>query len=92
MIKQNTWPSILLTLLALAIVYGMGTTFFTLELERLMERTITPHIAASSGVEEMSREIYSGIDRFMAARHVRAIGYACIALVVFLALVGKGVT
>jgi len=88
MSKRNTWPSILLTLLALAVVYGVGTTFFTIELERLVERTITPHIAASSGVEEMNREIYSGIDRFMAMRHVRAIGYACIVLIVLLALVG----
>ena len=45
--KQINWKSIFLTLLALAIVYGVGTTFFTIELERLVERTITPHIQAS---------------------------------------------
>ena len=88
MMKRNTWPSILLTLLALAIVYGVGTTFFTIELERLVERTITPHIAASSEVEAMNREIYSGVDRFMASKHVRAVGYACFALVILLAVVG----
>jgi protein-S-isoprenylcysteine O-methyltransferase Ste14 len=77
-----------LTLLALAIVYGVGTTFFTVELERLVERTITPHIAASTGVATMNREIYSGIDGFMASRHVRAVGYACFGLVVVLVLLG----
>jgi protein-S-isoprenylcysteine O-methyltransferase Ste14 len=88
MFERNAWPSVLLTLLALAIVYGVGTAFFTIELERLVERTITPHILASPEVAEMNREIYSGIDRFMASKHVRAIGFACIALVVLLALAG----
>jgi protein-S-isoprenylcysteine O-methyltransferase Ste14 len=86
--KRTAWPSILLTLLALAIVYGTGTTFFTLELERLVERTITPHIASSSEVASINHEIQSGIDQFMASRHVRTIGYACVALLVLLALVG----
>ena len=88
MIKRGAWPSVLLTLLALAIVYGAGTTFFTLELERLVERTITPHIASSAEVVSLNREIQSGIDQFMASKHVRAIGYACVALLVLLALVG----
>jgi protein-S-isoprenylcysteine O-methyltransferase Ste14 len=86
--KERKWPSIVLTLLALAIVYTMGTTFFTIELERLVERTITPLVATSSGVRVVSREIYSGIDQFMASRRVRVIGYASFALVVLLALVG----
>jgi protein-S-isoprenylcysteine O-methyltransferase Ste14 len=77
-----------LTLLALAIVYGVGTTFFTVELERLVERTITPYIAGSSGVAAMNQEIYSGIDCFIASKHVRMVGYTCLALVVFLALAG----
>ena len=88
MTKRGAWPSVLLTLLALAIVYGAGTTFFTLELERLVERTITPHIASSAGVVSLNREIQSGIDQFMASKHVRAIGYSCVALLVLLALVG----
>ena len=88
MIKRGTWPSILLTLLALAIVYGVGTAFFGIELERLVERSITPHITTSPGVATMNREIYAGIDRFMASKQIRAIGYACFALVVLLALVG----
>ena len=86
--KRHTWLSVILTLLALAIVYGIGTTFFTVELERLVERTITPHITGSEDVADMNREIYAGIERFMASRHVRAIGYACLATVVLLALVG----
>jgi protein-S-isoprenylcysteine O-methyltransferase Ste14 len=88
MTRQSTWPSIVITLLALAIVYGVGTTFFTVELERLVENTLTPHIAASPGVSAMNREIYAGIDRFMASKHVRAIGFTCLGLVVLLAIVG----
>jgi len=88
MTDRGVWTSVLLTLLALAIVYGVGTTFFTIELERLIERTITPRIAASPDVEAMNREMYSGIDRFMASRYVRVVGYACFALVVLLAMVG----
>jgi hypothetical protein len=87
-IKKRTLPSVVLTLLALATVYGVGTTFFTVELERLVERAITPHIAASSDVEAMNREIFSGIDRFIVSKHLRAVGYVCFALVVLLALVG----
>ena len=72
--RRSIWPSAVLTLLALAIVYAVGTTFFTLELERLVERTITPHIARSAGVATLEREIRSGIDGFVASRHVRIIG------------------
>jgi protein-S-isoprenylcysteine O-methyltransferase Ste14 len=89
--KPSTWTSVVLTLLALAIVYGVGTTFFSIELERLVERTVTPHIRTSSQVAAINREIHSGIDRFMASRHVRAIGYACLALVVLLALAGLAI-
>jgi protein-S-isoprenylcysteine O-methyltransferase Ste14 len=39
-------------------------------------------------VSDMTREIGSGVYRFMAARHVRLIGYASLAAVVLLALVG----
>jgi len=88
MLKQRAWLSVALTLLALAIVYGIGTTFLTIELERLIERTITPHIVSSPGIADMNREIHSGVSRFMASKHVRAIGYVCLALVVLLALVG----
>jgi len=86
--KQRSWAPVLLTLLALAIVYGVGTTFFTIELERFVERTLTPHIVASSGVDALNDEIGSGIYRFMENRHVRAIGYTCCALLVILSLVG----
>ncbi len=86
--KQINLPSVLLSLLALAIVYAVGTTFFAVELERLVERTITPHIAASPEVAALNRDIYAGIDRFMVSQHVRLIGYACVALVILLALLG----
>jgi protein-S-isoprenylcysteine O-methyltransferase Ste14 len=88
MVKKNSWFSILLTLLAMAIVYGVGTTFFTVELERLVERVITPHIESSSDVAALNREIYSGIDQFMFSNHVRVIGYFCIVLIILLTLVG----
>jgi protein-S-isoprenylcysteine O-methyltransferase Ste14 len=88
MYQRINWPSIFLTLLALAIVYGFGTAFFTIELERLAERTITPRILASSEVDTLNREIYSGIDQFMVSKHVRAIGYTCGGLMILLAVAG----
>ena len=86
--QKINWPSIFLTLLALAIVYGVGSTFFTIELERLVEHTITPHIEASSEVESISREIYSGIDTFMASKSVRVVGYTCVGVMILLAMIG----
>jgi protein-S-isoprenylcysteine O-methyltransferase Ste14 len=88
MLKRGTWISVVLTLLALAIVYSTGMTFLTMELERLIERRITPRIMANPEVAEVTQEIGSGVHRFMVAKHVRAIGFACLALVVLLALVG----
>jgi protein-S-isoprenylcysteine O-methyltransferase Ste14 len=86
--KRSRWPATVLTLLALAIVYGVGTTFFTLELERLVERTVTPCIVASSDVEAINREVYSGLDAFITGKHMRAIGYTSFAALVLLALAG----
>ena len=88
MYKRVNFSSVILTLLALAIVYGIGTTFFTIELERLVERTITPHIEISPDVAAMSQEIYSGIDQFMASKHIRLLGYTCFALVILLTFLG----
>ena len=82
------WPSILLTLLALAIVYGVGSAFFVVEIERLIERSITPHILASPGISILGQEIFSGVDEFMTSNHIRLIGYTCIAVVILLGLVG----
>ena len=81
-------PSALLTLLALAIVYTVGLTFVTVELERLVERTITPIILESRGVAEINREIESDLDRFMRSNHVRPIGYSCLAFVIILTIAG----
>lgn len=86
--KQIKWPSIFLTLLAVAIVYGVGTTFFTIELERLAESTITPRIEDSPQVDTLSRQIYSGIDHFMALKNVRVVGYTCVVLMILLAMLG----
>jgi protein-S-isoprenylcysteine O-methyltransferase Ste14 len=86
--KRINWLSVILTLLALAVVYGIGTTFFIVELERVIEATITPHILASSKVSALNHEIYSGIDQFMASKHIRLIGYACVSLIVLFAFVG----
>jgi len=86
--KRINWPPIFLTLLALAVVYGVGTTFFTIELERFVERTVTPHIVASPEVDKLNREIFSGIDQFMASNHVQVIGYTCVVLMTLFAITG----
>jgi protein-S-isoprenylcysteine O-methyltransferase Ste14 len=88
MMKQLNWPSLLLPLLALAVVYGVGSTFFTVELENLLERTLTTRITQSPMVSDLSHELYSGVDEFMASNHVQLIGYGCLALMILAGLVG----
>ncbi|HUX76962.1 MAG TPA: DUF1295 domain-containing protein [Anaerolineae bacterium] len=80
--------STFLTLLALAIMYTMGLTFMTLEVERLLERTITPIILESSGVAEINRAIECDVEGFMNSNHVRLIGYGSLTLVIVLTIVG----
>jgi protein-S-isoprenylcysteine O-methyltransferase Ste14 len=87
-VKRHAWFSVVLTLLALAIVYSTGMTFLTMELERLIEHRVTPRIISNPEVADVTQEIGSGVYRFMAAKHVRTIGYASLALLVVLALVG----
>lgn len=82
------WSSALLTLLALAIVFVVGATFINIEIERWVERTLTPHILASRGIEVMNREITSDLEGFMASRHIRLIGYVCLIAIIFLTLLG----
>ena len=86
--KQIHWSSFILTLLTLTIVYTVGTAFFNIELERLIERTITPHIQSSTDVEILSHEIYSGVDQFLASNKIRVIGYICLLLLILIALIG----
>lgn len=86
--SRPLWSSVLLTLLALTIVYVVGTTFFNVEIERLVERSITPRILTSRGVEVMNREITSDLEGFMASRNIRPIGYACLIAIVLLTLLG----
>ena len=88
MAKKANWSSILTTIIALAIVYGIGTTFFTIEIERLIEQTITPRIVANQTVSELNGELYSGIDQFMESRHVRLIGYICLVTIVVMSALG----
>ena len=88
MTKQLPLSAALLTLLSLAIVYGLGTTFINVEIERLVENTITPYNLASDGVEQVNREIFTDIDQFMNSRHIRVIGYSCFGLMIVLALSG----
>jgi protein-S-isoprenylcysteine O-methyltransferase Ste14 len=85
---RRALPSVVLTLLALAIVYAMGLTFVTIEVERLVERSITPLIHQSPGVAEMNRAIQSDVEEFMSSNHVRLIGYGSLALVVILTIAG----
>ena len=80
--------SAFLTLLALAIVYTVGLTFVTIEVERLIERTITPVIRASPVVAEINRAIASDVEGFMGANHVRLAGYSCLLAVIILTIVG----
>jgi protein-S-isoprenylcysteine O-methyltransferase Ste14 len=89
MLRRQQWISIGLTVAALAITYGLGTTFLTMELERIVENTLTPHIQESSSIEAVGRAIFSGgVDRFMASNHVRLIGYGCMGIVLLLTIVG----
>jgi hypothetical protein len=88
MVNKANWPSILATIIALSIVYGIGTTFFTIELERIIERTITPKIIANQTVSNLKGELYSGVDQFMELRHVRVIGYTCMVVILALSILG----
>jgi protein-S-isoprenylcysteine O-methyltransferase Ste14 len=85
---RQVWSAAVITLLALTIVYVVGATFFNVELERLVEHTITPHILASRGVEVMNREIYSDLEGFMAEKRIRLVGYAFLVTMILLTLLG----
>lgn len=89
MLRRQQWPSVLILLSALAMVYVVGTTFFNIELERLVERTITPHIAGSRRISMMNRRIFNeGVQTFMQENHVRAIGYGCMGAILLLTISG----
>lgn len=78
----------ILTLLALAVGYSLGMSFFTIELERLVERTLTPAIRESAGVAAIGQEVQSSPYGFVRSHRVQLIGGACLALILVLALVG----
>jgi protein-S-isoprenylcysteine O-methyltransferase Ste14 len=77
-----------ITLLAMTIVYVMGMTFVTIEIERLVERTITPHIRSDPGVTSMQRAIFNDLEAYMQAHNVRLIGFTCLGIIVLLTLAG----
>lgn len=77
-----------LTIAALTIVYALGMTFVTIEIERFVERTITPQIRSNTNISAMQRAIFTDYEAFMQSHYIRAIGYACLGLVILLTVVG----
>lgn len=93
MVKKNWSPNQILgptfiTLIALAIVYAFGMTFVTIEIERFIERTITPQIRSNINITAMERAIFTDYGAFMQSHHIRIIGYACLGLVILLTVIG----
>ena len=77
-----------ITLLALTIVYVMGMTFVTIEIERFVERTVTPYIRSDPGVASMQSAIFTDFEAFMHTHNVRLIGYTCLGVIVLLTVAG----
>jgi protein-S-isoprenylcysteine O-methyltransferase Ste14 len=88
LMKKNPGPSIVLTLLGLAIWFTLGLTFISVELERVIESTLTPRIRSNPQITQVTRQVESDIETFMQARHIRLIGYACLAGLVLLIIAG----
>jgi protein-S-isoprenylcysteine O-methyltransferase Ste14 len=86
--SKARYTVITLSLLALAVGYTIGTAFFTIELERLFERTLTPAITESSGATALSQAVMASPDAFMQSNSVRIIGGVSLALIIALTLVG----
>jgi protein-S-isoprenylcysteine O-methyltransferase Ste14 len=86
--RSKVSRSVVLTLLALAIVFAEGLTFVSIEFERLLERTLTPVIQRNFDAPKVERAILSDVDGFMSANHVRLIGGLCLAALVLLIVVG----
>jgi protein-S-isoprenylcysteine O-methyltransferase Ste14 len=87
-LSKETLSASFITLLALTIVYVAGMTFVTVEIERLVERMLTPHIRSDPGIATMQRAIFSDVEGFMQSHNVRLIGYVCLGLIVLLTLAG----
>lgn len=77
-----------LTIVALTIVYAFGMTFVTVEIERLIERTITPQIRSNTNITAMQHAIFSDYEAFMQSHYIRVIGYACLGLVILFTVIG----
>jgi protein-S-isoprenylcysteine O-methyltransferase Ste14 len=74
-----------LLLVLLAVVFTVALTFATLEAPRVLNRVIRENLDVPDLHPVIEPEL---IDEFMSRNHVRAIGYACLAVVVFLMVVG----
>ncbi len=74
-----------LFLVSLAIVFTVGLTFATLEAPRVLDRLVSRFI----DVPEFHPAIEpDAIEEWMSSHHVRAIGYACLGLLIVLILAG----
>jgi len=88
MADRRVCTPVLLTLLALTVVYAVGTTFLKVlhypagEVDRANDHTSN---RGQPGVEAMNRENIPGTDGFTTSMHVRLVGYARFARVVLLA-------
>lgn len=93
MLRRNRSPGKIfvpafLTIVALTIVYALGMTFVTVEIERFIERTITPQILSNANINAMQHAIFTDYEAFMQSHYIRVVGYACIVLVILLTVVG----
>ncbi len=86
--KTKALPSVIITLLALAILFTTGVTFVSIEFERLLERTVTPLIRKNFDTPEIEQAIRSDVEGFMSSNHVRVVGYVCLTLLIILIIVG----
>jgi protein-S-isoprenylcysteine O-methyltransferase Ste14 len=82
-VKTKEWHSVVLTLLA--IVFTVALAFATVELPRQLGRLIRDNFDLPDFHPVIEPEL---IEQFMDANHVRPIGYACLAVVVVLMVVG----
>ena len=74
-----------LLLVLLAVVFTAALTFATLEAPRVLNRVISENLEVPDLHPVIEPEL---IEEFISRNHVRPIGYACLAVVVFLMVVG----
>jgi protein-S-isoprenylcysteine O-methyltransferase Ste14 len=79
---------VLITLLGLAIWFTLGLTFVSVELERLLERTLTPLLGSNRTVAEMSRQVQTDAGGFLRTHHLVIIGYGALLGLIVLVVAG----